>query len=110
MITNEIILPSHWVVQGSGNIVSDMGEEKVMLSINNGKYYNLGSIGGLIWDCIQVPITVSELVQKLMLEYDVEKSVCEEHVLSFLNHLSKEGLILINAEGNLDGDSLESIR
>ena len=33
-----------------GNIVSDMGGEKVMLSIENGKYYNLGEMGGEIWE------------------------------------------------------------
>ena len=27
-----------------------MDGEKVMLSINNGKYYNLGEIGGDIWE------------------------------------------------------------
>jgi len=31
-----------------GNIVSNMDGEKVMLSIKNGKYYNLGEIGGFI--------------------------------------------------------------
>ena len=29
------------IVQSKGNIVSDMGGEKVMLSVNNGKYYQL---------------------------------------------------------------------
>ena len=38
------------VVQIPGNIVSDMGGEKVMMSINNGKYYNLGEIGGRYLD------------------------------------------------------------
>lgn len=36
----------HYIVQSEGNIVSDMDGEKVMLSIKNGKYYNLGKIGG----------------------------------------------------------------
>ncbi len=108
MITNEMISSNHWVVQGSGNIVSDMGEEKVMLSIHNGKYYNLGSIGGFIWESIHTPITVEQLIHQLMAEYDVEKSICEEHVFLFLEQLSKEGLISINKEGIANGDGLES--
>ena len=53
MITEQMIFLNQEVTQGKGNIVSDMGGEKVMLSIENGKYYNLGEMGGEIWDLIQ---------------------------------------------------------
>lgn len=101
MITNQVISLNHYVVQGPNNIVSDMGGEKVMLSIHNGKYYNLGSTGGQIWDMIHEPIAVEQLIQKLMDEYQVERSVCEEHVISFLGHMSKEGLIILNEIGDI---------
>ncbi|MEH7510936.1 lasso peptide biosynthesis PqqD family chaperone, partial [Priestia megaterium] len=55
MIKSEQILPKHVVTQSEGNIVSDMGNEKVMLNIENGKYYNLGEIGGDIWESISKP-------------------------------------------------------
>ncbi|RIX52617.1 lasso peptide biosynthesis PqqD family chaperone [Paenibacillus nanensis] len=80
------------------NIVSDMGGEKVMLSVKNGNYYNLGHIGGQIWDLIAEPISVDELVQKLLLEFEVERAECEQHVFSFLEHLRKEGLLVIHAQ------------
>ncbi|MBP1967049.1 lasso peptide biosynthesis PqqD family chaperone [Paenibacillus aceris] len=102
MVTNKIISSNQLVVQESGNIVSDMGEEKVMLSIHNGKYYNLGPIGGLIWDMINEPVTIELLVNKLIVEYEVEKSVCENQVLSFLEQLRKEGLISIYPTVNID--------
>ncbi|NOU65171.1 lasso peptide biosynthesis PqqD family chaperone [Paenibacillus sp. LMG 31461] len=94
MISNQTIEMTQKVVQKDGHIVSDMGGEKVMLSIENGKYYNLGSMGGIIWDMIQEPMHVEHLINKLMEEYDVERSVCEGHVVSFLEHMAKEGLIL----------------
>ncbi|WNR43813.1 lasso peptide biosynthesis PqqD family chaperone [Paenibacillus roseipurpureus] len=84
------------VEQGKGNIVSDMGGEKVMLHVANSKYYNLGEVGGRIWDLIETPIAVSQLVYVLTAEYQVEKEQCEEHVLSFLNHLLKEELIHVD--------------
>ena len=46
MIKTKKISCNHLVVQSPGNIVSDMDGEKVMLSVHNGKYYNLGEIGG----------------------------------------------------------------
>ncbi|KAB2494506.1 lasso peptide biosynthesis PqqD family chaperone [Priestia endophytica] len=85
----------HHVVQGEGNIASDMDQEKVMLNIENGKYYNLGNIGGAIWDEISEAISVEELVEKLLDKYDVQREQCENHVLSFLSHLQNENLIKV---------------
>lgn len=46
MIKSQTVSLNDYFVQGTGNIVSDMGGEKVMLSVLNGKYYNLGEVGG----------------------------------------------------------------
>ncbi|ASK63710.1 PqqD family protein [Virgibacillus phasianinus] len=88
MIKNQSILS-----QEQGNIVSDMDGEKVMLSIHNGKYYNLGHMGGEIWEQIKDPITTEDLIAYLMDHYDVERDECQEQVLSFLNLLLDEKLI-----------------
>ena len=69
-----------WISQKEGNIVSDMDGERVMLSIENGKYYNLGDLGGEIWDLIEKPISMQQLIERLLEQYEVEKSVCEAHV------------------------------
>ncbi|WP_066056218.1 lasso peptide biosynthesis PqqD family chaperone [Robertmurraya korlensis] len=79
--------------QSGGTVVSLMGSETVMLCIENGKYYNLGEIGGVLWNYLEQPITISSLCKKLGDEYEVEHSQCEEQVLSFLNDLYKEGLV-----------------
>jgi hypothetical protein len=84
------------VSQVKGNIVSDMAGEKVMLSIKNGKYYNLGEIGGAIWDLIEEPIIINQLVSSLMNNYQVNQSDCREHVISFLEGLLSEELIIIH--------------
>lgn len=76
-----------------GNIVTDMDGEKVMMSIQNGKYYNLGEIGGVIWDLIEQPISIKTIVDNLVSKFDVEVDVCTDHVITFLTSLLKEGLI-----------------
>lgn len=83
------------VVQSPGNIVSDMGGEKVMMSVENGKYYNLGTIGGEIWSRLENPISVNEIIEFLINEYEVEKNECVEQVTSFLQLLYKEKLIQV---------------
>ncbi|MDF2835620.1 MAG: lasso peptide biosynthesis PqqD family chaperone [Paenibacillus sp.] len=80
------------------NIVSDMGGEKVMLSIKNGNYYNLGHVGGCIWDGIAEPVSVEKLVENMISEFAVEAEACAVQVVAFLEQLRKEGLILVNEE------------
>lgn len=88
MITLEDI-----VTQVEGNVCSDMDGEKVMLSIKNGKYYNLGETGGVIWDLIEKPMKVNEIIKKMKAIYDVNDQDCELQVRSFLENLISEGLI-----------------
>ncbi|MCS0788056.1 lasso peptide biosynthesis PqqD family chaperone [Cytobacillus firmus] len=98
MITNQTISLSQEITQRKGTIASDMGGEKVMLSVKNGKYYNLGKVGGEIWDLLDGPIEVNQMVSALMSIYEVQQEDCEEQVISFLNHLYNEGLIEIVPE------------
>ncbi|MCI3927134.1 lasso peptide biosynthesis PqqD family chaperone [Paenibacillus sp. TRM 82003] len=87
----------HIIVQSEGNLVSDMDGGKVMLSIKTGKYYNLGKVGGVIWELTSSPIALSAIVDRLVLEYEVERELCEEQVLSFVTSLYKENIIqLVN--------------
>ncbi|WP_456277318.1 lasso peptide biosynthesis PqqD family chaperone [Bacillus sp. AK128] len=96
MLKIEFITLEDAIQQSEGNLVSDMDGEKVMLSIQNGKYYNLGEVGGEIWDLIQTPKNISQLVSSLTEKYEVEKTECEQHVLSFIQHLYEENLIKVN--------------
>lgn len=95
MIKNQNIAKNNVVAQTPGNIVSDMDGEKVMLSIHNGKYYNLGEVGGRIWELIEEAASIDSLVNSLLNEYTVDKSECEEQVISFLEMLHKEDLVQI---------------
>lgn len=85
------------VTRKEGNLVSDMGGEKVMMSIDSGKYYNLGSTGGRIWDLLSEERTLDELVEVLASEYEIEEVVCHEQVVQFLEHLTREGLIDVSS-------------
>lgn len=95
MLDTKLINQSTMVNQAKGAIVSDMAGEKVMLSVKNGKYYNLGNIGGAIWDYIESPLSVKELVQKLKEVFEVDTEECNKEVTIFLEQLYSEGLIEI---------------
>ncbi|MBJ6360245.1 lasso peptide biosynthesis PqqD family chaperone [Paenibacillus sp. GCM10012307] len=86
------------IQQEEGNLVSDMAGEKVMMSIRSGKYYNLGSMGGIIWESIASGQTVGQLIDDLTERYEVAREECQTQVLSFLQQLKQEGLISLLSE------------
>jgi hypothetical protein len=84
------------VVQRTGHLVSYMNGNLVMLSIEQGKYYNLGEIGGDIWHIIITPTKIDSLINQLLGRYEVEKEICQEQVLAFITELFKENLIMVS--------------
>ncbi|ULO10589.1 lasso peptide biosynthesis PqqD family chaperone [Paenibacillus sp. 19GGS1-52] len=81
------------LVQQAGNIASDMDGEKVMLNVKNGKYYNLGEVGGEIWNALASPAPVSLVVETIKDNFEVSAELAERDVFSFLQHLLEEDLI-----------------
>ena len=96
MKTQKTIRVDTVVSQAAGLVASDLDEKKVMMNIESGKYFGLDIIGSRIWELIEKPHRVSELVLELLKEYDVEDDNCRQDVLMFLNILYDQGLIDID--------------
>lgn len=94
MNTN-IITAEDLIVQAEGFLVSDMDGEKVMLNVESGKYYNLGRIGGRIWELVESPISFTGMVEQLVAEYEIEPDTCRQQVETFVKQLATEGLIRV---------------
>ncbi|AWI06377.1 lasso peptide biosynthesis PqqD family chaperone [Clostridium drakei] len=73
-----------------------MDDEIVMMDISKGKYYGFNSVGSRVWEIIERPISIKEVVSILIKEFDVDAKTCEDTVLTFLNGLYNESLITIN--------------
>ena len=78
----------------AGLMTADMNGSAVMMDIMTGKYYNLGTVGGRIWELLEEPMTIAALVQKLTDEYDVSAETCRTDILPFLDTLLERGLLL----------------
>ncbi|ALP35728.1 metallophosphoesterase [Paenibacillus sp. IHB B 3084] len=86
------------VIHGEEVYVSDMDGEKVMMSINTGKYYNLGFTGGRIWELAESCPSLGEIVAALTDEYEVDEERCRQQVHSFVAELEREGLLKLLRE------------
>ena len=89
-MTKETIL-----VRKSEIYAADMNGETVMMDPTAGKYYNIGEVGGRIWELLEKPTCVSELLRILTEEYEVSPAQCEEDTLPFLQDLTDKGLLCV---------------
>ncbi|QHV94874.1 PqqD family peptide modification chaperone [Spirosoma endbachense] len=74
---------------------SVLGNETIVLNYEIGNYYELNELGGFIWSLLedQKVISVEEIKEKVLEEFEVEESVCEQELTSFLESLLDEKLI-----------------
>ena len=83
------------VVQTEGIFSSELDGETVLMSLTQAAYFGLDSTGQVIWNMIDQPRPVGDLCDKLVADYNVERTTIERDVFDFLNELNKEGLIQI---------------
>jgi hypothetical protein len=91
---NNITLESR-VSQIEDIVASDIDDEKVMMSVEKGQYYGLEPVGSRVWELIEKPIKVSELINALLGKYDVDRETCEKDVLAFLEELHEAGILQV---------------
>jgi len=77
-------------------IASDIDGSTVMMSVENGKYYGLDTIGSCIWSLIRDPILVWDLIDGLLDKYEVDRETCARDVLFFLERLNNDGLLQVD--------------
>lgn len=75
-------------------LTSDLDGEKVMMSIKRGEYYGLGKTGTFIWNNIDDPIKISDLVAMITKKYNVDKNQCFEDISPFIIDLIEKELII----------------
>ncbi len=76
-------------------IASQMDAEYVMASIESGSYFTLRNVSARIWELLEQPRTMAELLDALHQEYAVPPDVCEQEVSGFLRQMSEKGLITL---------------
>ena len=88
------------VVATGEQISADLGDEAVILGVRTGSYYGLDQVGLVIWNLLQTPRAVSDIRDAVLEEYEVEREVCEQDLLAFLNDLTAKSLIDVVNEPN----------
>jgi hypothetical protein len=81
------------VVAASDQASADLGDEAAILNLKSGVYYGLDPVGARIWKLVQTPLTVREVRDTLLDEYDVDADRCERDLIALLDDLAQHHLI-----------------
>ena len=88
--------PSSIVVTAKDQIYCNLNGEAVILNLSNGMYYGLDATGAHVWSLIQEPRAVTDIIEVLLEEYDVDRDRCETDLLALLRELASANLITIS--------------
>ncbi len=99
MTEEETELTAASVLERNNEIMTaEMGEELVMLHIDQGSYFGLDEIGREIWARIEKPTSMGDLCAALQAEYDAEAETVETDVKTFITRLMRNDLVTIDGE------------
>jgi Coenzyme PQQ synthesis protein D (PqqD) len=86
------------VVAVNDQVSCTLEDEAVVLHLGKGMYYGLNPVGATVWNALQQPKTIAELVTIVTGEFDVEEARCEGDLLTLLGELEDAGLIEVRRE------------
>jgi hypothetical protein len=77
-------------------------DELVMMDLNEGNYYGLGSVAARIWDLIEQPKRIRDVCEELIAEYQISVEECHEEVLVFVGDLLTRNIVQVVAPASDD--------
>lgn len=92
----EGMLTLNSTVSVAKDVVScDLVEEAALLNLKDGVYYGLNPVGARIWNLLQKPIVVKDILETLLNEYDVDEDVAEDDLMELLEELREKELVKV---------------
>lgn len=75
-----------------------LGDEKVLMSVENGQFYAMTATSGAIWGRLAVPVRVGDLCKDLAAAYQAPLETVIADTLDFLSFLETQKLIRVVAD------------
>ena len=91
------ILNLDCIVQRDPDVIAaEADQDLVMVSIAKGLYYGGSDVAREIWEAIERPKKIADLIDDLVGTYNIDRTTCKEETLSFLEDLRTEGLLKVS--------------
>lgn len=82
------------LVRNPDLIATNMDGDTVMMSIERGEYYGVGGVGTRVWELLEKPMNLSELIAAICAEFEVDEATCQADMERFIRELMDNGMVL----------------
>lgn len=90
MVRNDSI-----IIKNKDIEVTDFNNEKVMMDLEQGKYFALNDVGSRIWELANENTKVQDIIDILLTEYEIDEETCKNEVIRYIEDLVKNGVVKI---------------
>jgi hypothetical protein len=88
------------IVKRSGRQVAcTLNGEVALLDLDKGLYFGLQDVGAHVWNALQEPLSVDEIIATVLSHFDVGRQACRADVMTFLASLQEAGMIEVHSAG-----------
>jgi hypothetical protein len=88
--------PTTVISRNPAIIASRMDDEVVMMNMERGNYYGLNPVAAEIWEMLETPQSIKTICDQLMESFEVDQAQCYSEVITYVEKLQTEGLIILN--------------
>ena len=80
-------------------VYTTLGNDAVVLELQAGNYFGMNDVGTAVWNFLQKPREVSDIIEHIVDNYEVPADQAEVEILSFLQNLVDKGLATVEHGG-----------
>ncbi len=82
-----------YVRDNANFLTSAIGDETVVMNMQNGNYIGLNTVASDIWVLLENPVSIDGIVKKLVSMYDVSEEECQKQSQDCINKLLEQNMI-----------------
>jgi hypothetical protein len=83
------------VCASSNEVSSRVGDEAAILDLDAGVYYALDSVGARIFELLQQPARLGDVLSTLLGEYEIDEETLHHDLLAFVSDLQDKRLVVL---------------
>jgi hypothetical protein len=83
------------VVATQRQLSTTLAEEVIILGLDDSMYYGLTGTGARIWELVQTPRTIDDILTTITAEFDVDRQRAQADLDALLADLQSRGLVAI---------------
>ena len=84
------------IVASQNQLASELGDEIVILNLDDGMYYGLNPLGAYVWRIIGSPQAFADIVSAILADFEVEQERCEQDLTDLLTNLEGKKLVQVS--------------